>query len=251
VGLPRSFDAREAFPECAHLIGSVRDQGKCGSCWAVAAVEVMNDRLCVATKGRESRELSAEYPLACYAEAGKGCDGGDVALAMNEMVTRGVPYGGMLPGSEHSCLPYEFEPCDHPCQVPGTAAAACPATCADGSAMTLVKPESGAYTCPAGDWACIANEIMAYGSVAVTFGTVHEDFYAYDGEGVYRVARKDRDEPGLGQHATKLIGWGFARDREPYWIMMNSWRNWGKDGAGFVGVGEMSMESGIAAMKMK
>ena len=251
VGLPRSFDAREAFPECAHLIGSVRDQGKCGSCWAVAAVEVMNDRLCVATKGRESRELSAEYPLACYAEAGKGCDGGDVALAMNEMVTRGVPYGGMLPGSERSCLPYEFEPCDHPCQVPGTAAAACPATCADGSAMTLVKPESGAYTCPAGDWACIANEIMAYGSVAVTFGTVHEDFYAYDGEGVYRVARKDRDEPGLGQHATKLIGWGFARGGDPYWIMMNSWRNWGKDGAGFVGVGEMSMESGIAAMKMK
>ena len=272
VGLPRAFDAREAFPKCAGVIGSVRDQGKCGSCWAVAATEVMNDRLCVASGGRRRRELSPQYALSCF-DAGAGCDGGDVLATLREMAARGVPYGGMgietdealLGGSpsrtKHTnstqsvsnadvCVPYEFEPCDHPCQVPGTRAAKCPATCADGSELELVFPASEAYACPPGDWACIAREIHTFGSVAVTFGSVRADFYEHE-TGVYRV--RDVADPGLGQHATKLIGWGFddARDDpDPYWIMMNSWRNWGENGAGRVGVGEMNIESGISAVRM-
>ena len=272
VGLPRAFDAREAFPKCAGVIGSVRDQGKCGSCWAVAATEVVNDRLCVASDGRRRRELSPQYALSCF-DAGAGCDGGDVLATLREMAARGVPYGGMgietdealLGGSpsrtKHTnstqsvsnadvCVPYEFEPCDHPCQVPGTRAAKCPATCADGSELELVFPASEAYACPPGDWACIAREIHTFGSVAVTFGSVRADFYEHE-TGVYRV--RDVADPGLGQHATKLIGWGFddARDDpDPYWIMMNSWRNWGENGAGRVGVGEMNIESGISAVRM-
>ena len=272
VGLPRAFDAREAFPKCAGVIGSVRDQGKCGSCWAVAATEVMNDRLCVASGGRRRRELSPQYALSCF-DAGAGCDGGDVLATLREAAARGVPYGGMgietdealLGGSpsrtKHTnstqsvsnadvCVPYEFEPCDHPCQVPGTRAAKCPATCADGSELELVFPASEAYACPPGDWACIAREIHTFGSVAVTFGSVRADFYEHE-TGVYRV--RDVADPGLGQHATKLIGWGFddARDDpDPYWIMMNSWRNWGENGAGRVGVGEMNIESGISAVRM-
>ena len=114
--------------------------------------------------------------------------------------------------------------------------------------MTLVYPKSEPYVCPPGDWACIASEIAEFGSVAVTFGSVRTDFYEHK-TGVYRVS--DTSDPGLGMHATKLIGWGFDEDkRDPYWIMMNSWRNWGEDGAGRVGVGEMNIESGIAAVHM-
>ena len=285
VGLPRAFDAREAFPRCAALIGSVRDQGKCGSCWAVAATEVMNDRLCVASGGEKRRELSPQFALSCF-DAGSGCDGGDVLATFRETVARGLPYGGMgietdpdddAPSNLGSvaaetdgrkktrqtrqtretpsrrdapdvCVPYEFEPCDHPCQVPGTRAAKCPSTCTDGSELELVFPQSDAYTCPPGDWACVAREIRAFGSVAVTFGSVRADFYEHE-RGVYRV--QDVSDPGLGQHATKLIGWGFDEDsRDPYWIMMNSWQNWGEDGAGRVGVGEMNIESGISAVRM-
>ena len=268
VGLPKSFDAREAFPKCAQVLGSVRDQGKCGSCWAVAVVEVMNDRLCVASDGAEQQELSPEYPLACF-DAGSGCDGGDVVSTFREMGKRGVPYGGMgvFSGKEKetksaitlgkhtntqlsssSCLPYEFEPCEHPCQEQGVVPKSCPSKCADGSPMSLVYPKSEAYLCPSGDWACIATEISTYGSVAVTFGSVREDFYDYQ-SGVYRVS--DVSDPGLGQHATKLIGWGFDEETaDPYWIMMNSWRNWGDKGAGRVGVGEMRIESGVSAVHM-
>ncbi len=38
--IPASFDGREAFSECASVIGRVRDQSDCGSCWAFASTEV-------------------------------------------------------------------------------------------------------------------------------------------------------------------------------------------------------------------
>ena len=251
VGLPKNFDAREEWPKCAHILGTVRDQGKCGSCWAVSTVEVMNDRLCVKSKGKETRELSPQFPLSCFA-SGNGCDGGNVEDTINEAQVKGVPLGGILRESRKECLPYEFEPCDHPCQVPGTTPQQCPSRCANNEEkMELVYPHSGAYTCPPGDWACIAKEIHKYGSVAVTFGSVYSDFYKYE-SGVYRVSDKDKATRwGLGEHATKLIGWGIDEEtNDPYWLMMNSWQNWGDHGAGRVGVGEMNIESGIAMMKM-
>jgi hypothetical protein len=55
----------------------------------------MNDRLCVASGGKEQRELSPQFPLSCFA-SGNGCDGGDVAETMNEAQLKGVPLGGIL-----------------------------------------------------------------------------------------------------------------------------------------------------------
>ncbi|CAN0294021.1 unnamed protein product, partial [Ectocarpus fasciculatus] len=51
--IPVNFDAREAFPECASVIGRVRDQSDCGSCWAFASTEV---RI-----GRSDRGRAAPY----------------------------------------------------------------------------------------------------------------------------------------------------------------------------------------------
>ena len=255
--LPLSFDARTKWPQCRAIIGTVRDQGKCGSCWAVATAEVMNDRLCIASSGAEQRELSPQYPLSCY-DDGQGCQGGDVAVAMHEATTKGMVFGGMLNRSKASCLPYEFQPCEHPCQVAGVVPHECPAHVDDGVCLgntfklsdQKVFPKSDVYTCPPNDWACVAQEIMTYGPVAVTFGTVHSDFYGYH-SGVYTVREEDKNNEGLGMHATKLIGWGFDEATgHPYWLMMNSWDNWGIHGLGRVGVGEMNMEQGIAMVRM-
>lgn len=75
--IPDNFDAREAFPGCADVIGRVRDQSDCGSCWAFASTEAFNDRRCVALQGKpgslrravgasqELAVLSAEDTTAC------------------------------------------------------------------------------------------------------------------------------------------------------------------------------------------
>lgn len=32
--IPKKFDARKKWPEC-HIIGAVKDQAACGSCWVI------------------------------------------------------------------------------------------------------------------------------------------------------------------------------------------------------------------------
>lgn len=43
--IPDEFDCRENWPDCPTL-KEIRDQGNCGSCWAISAVEAMSDRYC-------------------------------------------------------------------------------------------------------------------------------------------------------------------------------------------------------------
>ena len=64
----------------------------------------MNDRVCIA-------HGKTVYALSCY------CEGGNVIDTLQEAIEKGVPTGGMLGDSSSACLPYEFEACDHPCQV--------------------------------------------------------------------------------------------------------------------------------------
>ena len=41
--IPENFDSRLQWPNCPTL-SEIRDQGNCGSCWAISAVEAMSDR---------------------------------------------------------------------------------------------------------------------------------------------------------------------------------------------------------------
>ena len=47
---PAAFDWRTANSSLAPCIGPVVNQGKCGSCWAVSAVEALGDRRCIAMR---------------------------------------------------------------------------------------------------------------------------------------------------------------------------------------------------------
>jgi hypothetical protein len=110
---PTSFDARDKWPDCPS-IGTIRNQGGCGSCWAFAATETLEDRFCIAgasvggTGGCTSMDeltgevksdgcLSPEYITDCDHHDG-GCQGGFLDNAWRFMKEFGVPL--------ESCHPY-------------------------------------------------------------------------------------------------------------------------------------------------
>lgn len=63
--LPENFDWREQMPECKSLF-DIRDQGSCSSCWAFAAAEVMSDRICIKSKGKQQPIISTTHIIGCW-----------------------------------------------------------------------------------------------------------------------------------------------------------------------------------------
>ncbi|EFA09205.2 cathepsin B precursor [Tribolium castaneum] len=103
--IPESFDAREKWPECKDVIGKIRDQGTCGSCWAFASTEVMTDRLCIGTKGETKFVFSPENLLTCCEDCRLECVGGYTAKAWDYYINEGIVSGGDYNSSE-GCQPY-------------------------------------------------------------------------------------------------------------------------------------------------
>merc|ERR1719454_634122 len=107
--IPASFDARTKWPG---LIHPIRDQQRCGSCWAFSASEVLSDRVAIATK-KASPVLSPEDMVSCD-KGDMGCQGGMLPMAWDYLKSTGIV--------SDKCLPYG---------AGGGIAPKCPTTCAD------------------------------------------------------------------------------------------------------------------------
>jgi cathepsin B len=218
ASIPAHFNATQAWPQCAGVIGHIRDQSDCGSCWAVSSSGAFNDRLCVATNA--TTELSSQDTTSCCnADNGYssgGCDGGFTEDAFNYFAKTGLVSGGESPdkGKGTSCFPYQLAECGHheaspliPCpQVcsPGECATpVCPTKCSEATYGTAWKADKrkaakGAYRLAS--VAAAQTDIMTHGSIAAAF-TVYADFLTYT-SGVY--THKSGAE--LGGHAVRLYG---------------------------------------------
>lgn len=75
IEFPESFDAQSAWPMC-DTIGHIYDQGHCGSCWAMCAFEVLQDRICIQSNGRLRPHLSGQDLTSCDPRS-HGCGGYD------------------------------------------------------------------------------------------------------------------------------------------------------------------------------
>eukprot|EP01132_Coremiostelium_polycephalum_P009747 gene9747-11972_t len=197
--IPSKWDSRHEFPGC---IGSIRDQGHCGSCWAFAASEVLADRFCIATNGLVNTTFSPQHLVSCDTDFNMGCNGGYPALAWNYITEKGLP--------TDDCFPYVsgqdgFEP-------------ECQSTCDDGSNYQQFKGKSGSFR-SLNNVQEIQEEIMKNGPVEGTF-MVYRDFLTYK-HGVYS---RTPGSPLLGGHAIKIIGWGRCeKEQKDYWQIANSW----------------------------
>ena len=83
--IPDEFDARAQWPG---LIHPIRNQEKCGSCWAFGAVESLGDRFAIATNA-SSPVLSPEDLVSCD-ELSLGCLGGFISMAWRYIESVGV-----------------------------------------------------------------------------------------------------------------------------------------------------------------
>ena len=213
---PENFDPRkEKWANCIHPI---RNQGKCGSCWAHGATETLSDRFCI--NGKDVI-LSPQDLTSCDTHA-SGCQGGQIDEPFRWMTTYGVVTDG--------CFPYvsgdgHVPPCAKKCE----------------NGETFIK-----YKCKPGsiiDVNSVAKEkeeLYTHGPLNTGFN-VYEDFKYYK-SGIY----EHKAGKYLGGHAVKVIGYG-VEGGVSFWICSNSWsETWGEQGFFKIKIGQCDIDGGIA-----
>jgi len=181
----------------SNCIHEIRDQGKCGSCWAFSTASIISDKCCL--KGNDHGWLSVQEMLSCTSGTG-GCDGSGRQDGFNYAAENGLvpdscyPYSGSVSKCEKSCQDGKSWDDSHVCKCKNVR------TC---------KGEDGMI-------ACLKDGPIQAGM------TVYKDFSYYSG-GIYKWDGESKEE---GKHAIKLVGYGPG-----YWKCANSWGDkWGENG---------------------
>lgn len=203
--VPDEYNFQQAHPEC---LLPVRDQGKCGSCWAFSASEVMEDRYC-AENGNITR-LSPQDFVSCD-NHDHGCKGGNFDSSMSYAHQEGIVVD--------KCLPYTSA---------GGSVAPCPYSCQDHSNWNASKYFVEDYDHIEGETEATG---VLYSGGSIQGGMrVYSDLMSYT-SGVYKW---NKQSSYLGMHAIKIVGWGIYKtpyESTKYWIVQNSWGGtWGIKG---------------------
>jgi len=197
------FDARTQWPG---LIHPVRDQQRCGSCWAFSASEVLSDRVAIVT-GKASPVLSPEDMVSCDT-GDMGCSGGSLPGAWSYLQSTGIV--------SDACLPYSAGS--------GTAPP-CTQQCADGESWSSSKVKASSSYAINGV-AHMQQELSTHGPIQVGF-IVFPSFMSYI-SGVYQ--KHESEKVPSGGHAVKIVGWGTEAGLD-FWLVANSWgSSWGLEG---------------------
>ncbi|KAL9654558.1 hypothetical protein ABK040_006622 [Willaertia magna] len=221
LALPENYDFNRAWTTCSL---PVQDEGQCGSNWAMTAVSVMSNRLCV--QSGNSTQLSTQYVLECDSKD-FGCSGGFLNTAWEFLEETGTV--------DEQCDPYSAGS--------GTVGP-CPTTCKNGSPIRKKYKVKNTRTLKGIE--TIQNEILTNGPVQAVYD-VYRDFLSYK-SGVFRHV----SGPKYGSDAGKITGWGVdTSSKLPYWIVETSWgKNWGMNGFFWVlrGRNEINIESQVWAV---
>ena len=174
---------------------SIKDQGSCGSCWAFAAVGLLESM--ILKNDSIEVDLSEQYMLSCN-PWDWGCNGG---YWPNDMLAD--------PGAAlESCFPYVAA--EVPC-------ISCP---------TPFQIQSWSFVTQDNvvpDTALIKQAIYTYG--AVQAGVYVDNWFQFYTGGVFN---RCKNKVKWSNHAIILCGWDDARGA---WLLKNSWgTGWGENG---------------------
>jgi hypothetical protein len=210
-GIQREFDWRNTTK--SNCIGPIRNQGRCGSCWAFATSGMMEDRHCI--KGGYYQTFSPQFMVDCVDKTwgAEGCDGADTQTALYWLEKFGQ--------RTDKCYPYYSGQTEAPgrCEMHS-----CPNREEYWIVFNVAKESVKLYN----DYSNIeiAEDLIQNGPVYLSM-VVFSDFKKYK-RGIYI----PRTTARLGTHAVKCIGWGHDPTRDYYyWICANSWgTQWGEQG---------------------
>ncbi|XP_052183232.1 vignain-like [Diospyros lotus] len=192
--VPPSIDWRKKG-----AVTGVKDQGRCGSCWAfstVVAVEGINQ-----IKTNKLVSLSEQELVDCDTEENEGCDGGLMDLAFEFIKEK----GGIT--TEEN---YPYTARDGKCDVYKERN---PVVSIDGHEDVPPNNEKALLK-------AVANQPV---SVAIDAGGTNFQFYS---EGVFSGnCGRELD------HGVAIVGYGTTQDGTMYWTVKNSWgEEWGEKG---------------------
>jgi len=268
--IPASFDSAENWPQCAKIIGDIRDQSACGCCWAFAGAEAASDRLCISTNASTMIPLSAQD--VCFNGGGlmsQGCNGGQITSPWSYMKKGGLfggkgavsggQYQGTGPFGKGLCSDFSLPHCHHhgpqgDDPYPAEGQAGCPmaksppkySKCDADARPPHDDFQADKYsyrgnTVTASGVRGIQQAIMAGGPMEVAF-TVYSDFENYAG-GIYHHVSGE----AAGGHAVKVVGWG-VENGVSYWKIANSWNPyWGEKGYFRIKFGEGGIDDQAVA----
>jgi len=193
----------------------IRNQGDCGSCWAIAAATVLEAH---AEIYGNPRTVSAQQIVECtpnpnHCGGDGGCQGATAELAMEWVLQNGV--------AEDSAVPYTGQDAACP-QSSGVAMAqilGMGARASGGASFGM----TGWETLPKNKYGPLVRAIAEKGPVAVSVAA--DAWFNYE-SGIFNGCGKD----AVVDHAVTAVGYGEEHGVK-YWLIQNSWgADWGEAG---------------------
>jgi len=192
----------------------IRNQGDCGSCWAIAVSTVLMGHAEIYTG--KARTFSAEQLVECtpnprHCGGDGGCKGATAELAMDWVMKNGL--------AEASEVPYTAS--DGACTAGGSstqtmALALLDETAAAGTGTGgLAFGMTGWETLPKNEYEPLARALAEMGPVAVSVAA--DAWFSYE-SGIFNGCGKD----AVVDHAVTAMGYGEEAGRK-YWTIQNSW----------------------------
>jgi len=203
--LPDSVDWREKG-----AVTAVKDQGQCGSCWALATTEVVESHVQIATGTLpvlSPQQVTSCTPNTLHCGGTGGCYGSVCQLGYSYIQLFGITTEDEYPYVSGTTS--QTEECSY-----------------DLSSMTPMAGITGYNTLPANDQEAVLQHLANVGPLA--FAADASIWHRYSG-GVFDGC--SYDENISINHGIQLVGYGTDEKEGDFWLVRNSWgAGWGEDG---------------------
>jgi len=230
--LPRDFSNWTSLKS----IQDIRDQGGCGSCWAVAGATVLDAHWEIYSPGNNQRSFSVQELVSCVRNPHQcggtgGCEGATVELAYDYAINQGLATRDELPYNavtgvctkKHEGGVALFTDAVDEKGVTHSEDVAMPGVHFARASPAATVGMKAWERLPENSYEPLLRAVYERGPVAISVAASPWNWYF---SGVFDSCSKD----AVIDHAVTLVGFGEEGGAN-YWLVQNSWgKDWGEQG---------------------